>query len=108
MKLQKKIKIGGYWYTVKFPHEFKERVDVFGQCDSSVKEIRIAGVDSGGNMRADSAILADLTHEIFHAIDRNTGHEMFVGEEGEKRCTAMSEGWFQVLRDNDLCFRNSD
>ncbi len=89
MKLLEKIKIGGHWYTVKFPYVFRE-------------------VDSGGNVRADSAILADLIHEIFHAIDRNTGHEVFVGEAGEKRCTAISEGWFQVLRDNRLDFRNSD
>lgn len=108
VKILDKIKIGGHWLTIKFPYLFKERVDCFGQYDGSVKEIRIVRVDSGGNVRADSAILVDLIHEIFHAIDRNSGHEMFVGEEGEKRCVAMSEGWFQVLRDNDLDFRDSD
>ena len=108
MKIPDKLKIGGHRYTVKFPYIFKERVDCFGQCDSSVKEIRIAEVDSGGNVRPDSAILVDLIHEIFHSVDYNSGHKVFIGEEGEKRCVALSEGFYQVLSDNDLDFRNKN
>jgi len=99
MKIPKTIKIGGHQYKVIFPYIFTERFDMIGDHDPMVKVIRIAEVD--GNLKiADSAIVVTLIHEILHAIDRNSGHNMFVGGEGEEHIKAISEGIYQVLADN--------
>ncbi len=100
MKIPDKIKIGGHSFAIKFPYKFRERVDIFGQCDHPKKEIRISGVDSGGTARAESAVLVTVIHEVLHGLDATLGHEMFVETEGEKQCDALSEGIFQVLIDN--------
>ena len=41
-------------------------------------------------------------HEVLHAIDMSTGHKTFVGDEGENKMEALSEGIYQVLVDNDF------
>ena len=98
--IPKKLKIGGHWYKVKFPYRYQERSDWSGHCDNARKRIYIGNDDGNGNLRAESAIIVTLIHEIYHAIDNLTGHGIFTGPEGEARCEALSEGTFQFLVDN--------
>jgi len=99
MKLPKTIKIGGHQYKVIFPYVFTERFDRVGDHDYSTKEIRLSAEEANLPI-ADSGIIVSLIHEILHAIDRNSGHNMFVGDDGEKHIQAISEGIYQVLVDN--------
>jgi len=99
VNLPNKIKIGGHQYKIVFPYVFTERVDLCGDHDSAAKTIRIT--DNEDNIkRANSSITVTLIHEILHAIDHTTGHDMFQGSEGEKHIEALSEGIYQVLTDN--------
>jgi len=104
MKIPNKLKIGGHEYRVVFPYVFTERFDRYADSDDARKIIHISDFDGGGNKRAESGISVSLLHEILHAIDHLTGHEQFFGPDGEKRIEALSEGLFQVLRDNKLRF----
>jgi len=104
MKIPNKLKIGGHEYQIAYPYIFTERFDRWGDCDNAVKTIRVMEVDGSGTKRAESAIAVTFLHEILHAIDHLTGHEQFFGPDGEKRIEALSEGLFQVLRDNKLRF----
>jgi len=97
--MPKTIKIGGHQYKIIFPYVFNERYDRVGDHDPSTKEIRLTDQDAAVPI-ADSGITVSLIHEILHAIDRNSGYNMFVGDEGEKRIVAISEGIYQVLVDN--------
>lgn len=99
MKIPSKIKIGGHQYKIIFPYVFTERFDRCGDHDFSTKTIRITETE-GDVKRANSGIVVTLIHEILHAIDGNSGYDMFYGEEGEKRIEAISEGIYQVLVDN--------
>ncbi len=99
MKIPKILKIGGHQYKIIFPHIFTERFDRVGDIDYSKKIIRIAR-DCGNEKRVDSAITVTFIHEVLHAIDDLTGHEMFSGNNGEKLVEALSEGIYQVLIDN--------
>lgn len=93
-----KLKIGGIWHKVLFPYVFKERVDLDGQYDFDLGEIRIAGVDKGGGERTLDFIVISLIHEMLHAVDNTSGHRLFF--ENEKALEGISRGIFQVLVDN--------
>jgi len=99
MNIPKKIKIGGHNYEIIFPYVFTERFDRCGDIDYSKKLIRIAKNDCD-EPRIESAIMVTFIHEVLHGIDDLTGHEMFKGENGEKKIEALSEGIYQVLADN--------
>ena len=100
MKIPSKLKIGGHWFTIKYPYIFQERFDRYAQCDDTKKTIYITEVDGNGAKRIKSGIIVSYIHEILHAIDMNTGHKTFVGNEGENKLEALSEGIYQVLVDN--------
>lgn len=100
MNIPKTIKIGGHQYKVIFPYTYTERYDRWGDCDDTMKIIRVTDSDGGGAKRADSSIIVTFIHEILHGIDCLTGHKMFSGEEGEKRIESLSEGIYQILVDN--------
>ena len=104
MKLPDKLKIGGHEYRVLFPYTYRERSDILGQCDFDLKELRISEIDGSGNIRADSSIMVTFLHEILHAIDFHTGQKIFNTNEGENWCDGISEGLYQVLKDNKLVF----
>ena len=99
MKIPSTLKIGGHQYKIVFPYVFTERFDRCGDHDFSTKTIRITESD-GDIKRANSGIVVTLIHEILHAIDQTTGHDMFRGNEGEKHIEALSEGIYQVLINN--------
>jgi len=98
MKIPKSIKIGGHTVTVKFPYKFKETTTITAQCDVQCNEIRISGVDSGGNEKAKSSISVDFIHEVLHRIDSVSGHNIF--SDNEPAMEGISEGIYQVLVDN--------
>lgn len=100
MNIPKTLKIGGHQYDIIFPYTFTERFDRAGDHDGDTKCIRISALDGGNMRRADSAIAVTLIHEVLHAIDEISGHNMFQGADGEKHVEAISEGIFQVIVDN--------
>jgi len=95
-----KIKIGGHWYEVKYPYTFQERFDRHAQCDTAKKIIYLSAVDGNGEKKAKSHILVSLIHEILHAVDIQSGHSTFSGDDGENKIEGLSEGIYQVLIDN--------
>lgn len=104
MKIPDKLKIGGHIYKVIYPYIFNERYDRWADSDDALKVIQISEVDGGAVKRAESAIAVTFLHEILHAVDHLTGHQIFARAEGEKKIEALSEALFQVLRDNKLRF----
>jgi hypothetical protein len=102
LKIPKKLKVSGHWYTVKYPYKFSERGDLKGQHDGDLMEIRISATDGGECNRPESDIAATFLHEILHAVDRISGHYTFV--EDENALKGLTEILFQVLRDNKLRF----
>lgn len=108
MKIPKTLKIGGHDIKVIYPYVFTEVDGKYGQFDHAAKEIRISNLDSGGQERAESGVLVTLLHEIVHVVDYLTGHHGFSGDNGENKIEGLSEGLFQVLRDNDLDFRKTE
>jgi len=107
MNIPKTIKIGGHNYKIIFPYVFTERLDISGDNDHDKKIIRITK-DSPDGPRSESAIDVTFIHEILHGIDHLTGHDMFTGEEGEKKIEALSEGIYQVLIDNGYLPESQD
>ncbi len=99
MKIPKTIKIGGHNYEIIFPYVFTERFDRCGDIDYEKKLIRVSK-NSFDEPRSESAISVTFIHEILHGIDNLAGHDMFAGDEGEKKIEALSEGIYQVLVDN--------
>ncbi len=103
MKIPKKLKIGGHWYTVKYPYEFTERGDIDGQQDSDALLIKVSDKDSWSHQnRPKSRVAVVFLHEILHACDSFSGHKIFKDKEGA--IEAFGEILFQVLRDNKLHF----
>lgn len=99
-KIPKTIKIGGQRFKVLYPYEFKERTDIRGQCDYDTLEIRLSGVDQGGNERPISTVWPVFFEEILHALDIQNGHRIFDEKEGHKGLNGLSEGIYQVISDN--------
>ncbi len=98
MKLPKTVKVGGHKYKVVFPYIFKERFDSYAQHDYAMKEIRVMGVDSGGQEMAESGIIVTFIHELLHAVDLTTGHQVFT--DNEPAINGFSECIYQILVDN--------
>ena len=101
MKIPKRLKIGGHDYQIVFPYVFTERSDLTGQNDPNLKLIRIVEYVND-ERRANSAICVTLIHEVLHAIDHNTGQQIFTGNDGECKIGALSEGIYSLLVDNDF------
>jgi hypothetical protein len=103
MKIPKKLKIGGHTYSVIYPYHFKERGDISGQHDLDVLEIRVDDRDGWShNARPESTVAETFLHEILHACDTISGHNVF--KSNESAITGISQLLFQVLRDNKLRF----
>jgi len=100
MKLPEKIKVGGHWIEIKYPHIFQERHDRWGQCDDAKKVIYITNKDQNGEDRNESAVIVTFIHEVLHALDNHSGHEIFMGENGEKKIEGLSEAIYMFLVDN--------
>jgi len=97
ISLPQTVKIAGHDFKIRYPYIFREAVDLWGQCDHGIKEIRIASIDGSGQERAASGVYVTLIHELLHAIDQSTGQRVFTDE---SKVVAFSEMIYQVLTDN--------
>ena len=99
MKIPKRLKVGGKVYTVLFPHTFTERSDVAGLTCPGTLIIRVSGVVSAtGEKKSREAIEETFLHELLHAVD----HAYNAGALDEPTIVRLSEGLYQVLKDNGL------
>lgn len=95
-----KIKVGGRFYTIICPYNFRERYDLHGHCSHARQEILIGNDDGNGNEREAAGVWVTLIHEILHAVDHiYCAERCFSGEEGERNIEGISEGLYQVLSD---------
>lgn len=101
MKIPESLKIGGHEYKVIYPHDFTDCVNVNGLTDTEAKQIKIRQMTLGGGPRAESGVAVTLLHEILHAVDHYTGHDVF---ENEEHVHGIAEGLYQVMKDNKLVF----
>ncbi len=100
MKIPKRIKIGGHWVKVKYPYVFKDSLDNVGQTDYTERFILVASMYKGTAL-CESEIAETFFHEILHQVV-----SIYSGDQLEEKVHAqISQGLFQVLRDNDLDFR---
>jgi len=98
MKIPKEIKVGGHIYKVICPYHFKDRTDRVGACDSLKNEIVIGDDNGNGEKRNKNTIEQTFFHEMLHAIDKVYNADKLEEEVVER----LSEGLYQVLKDNDL------
>lgn len=103
IKFPDSLKIGAYTLKILFPYHFKERVDLNGQCDIDLSEIRISVCDACGNQRNDSALLVTFWHEVFHCIDRvYFANKMCETKDIENLVEGLAQGMSQIFIDNML------
>lgn len=117
IKLPSKIKVGGFWYEVCFPYNFDNMQlsdsGCLGMHEPATLKIKVRGLDSGGLPFPSSVIMESFLHEIFHAVDRIYCYDRIDAldstvfaryEEGGKETaiSALSIGWYQVLKDNSV------
>ena len=95
MQIPTEVKVGGHIYKVIQDYKFQERLDIHGQCDQVMKEIRIMTTDNSGRF-AQSKIEEIFIHELIHAIN----HVYNADELDEKTLQRLGEGFHQVLKDN--------
>jgi hypothetical protein len=100
VKIPKRLKILGHDVKVLYPYSFKEREDIWGQWDQAGMVIRLAGVDNGGQKIKTCAVVVTLLEEIIHAIDDLQGHKIFHNDEVHKALPGLTNGMYQVLKDN--------
>ena len=99
MKIPNKLKIGGHIVKVLKDYKFIERSDIVGQAIYCQNEIRLCSQTEMGPI-AEGVVAANFLHEIFHHVcERYNGEQL-----PEEVVVRVSEGLFQVLRDNKLRF----
>ena len=94
----KQVKIGGFIYKIDFPYVFKERSDLIAQASHAELTIRLRKCDDGGEDYHKNRLLEAILHEILHCIDYVYNNESLQ----EKQVEGMSQGIYQVFKDNDL------
>lgn len=98
MKIPKKVKIGGHIYKVDEDYKFIERSDLQGLCDHYQRAIFITPFDTNGSKRERTGIEETFIHELIHCVD-----EIYNGKKLEEETVKrISEGLYQVLKDNNL------
>jgi len=102
MEIPKRIKVGGHWYTVKYPHVYQERTDADGSVTYGNNTIFIGGDSVSGCKKPESIVAVNLIHELLHTIDMTYFNNLCFGEgeEKEQRVSVLSEALLQVLVDN--------
>ena len=99
MKIPKKIKVGGLEYKVLQGYAFKE-TELMGQVSHSQTEIRLNNIDPYGVQYPNQKKEECFVHEIIHAIDSVYNNNSLE----EKTVDRLSQGLYQVLKDNKLYF----
>ena len=102
-KLPKKLKVGCMTYTVEFPHMFEYDSTMLGLHEGPWALLRVA--DATTDLpRSSQRIVGTFVHEVLHTID-------FVylgGRLCEKTIEVLTTAWIQILRDNELYFREGE
>ncbi len=91
MKIPDKLKIGGHWVDIEFRSEKREQYDKMGTLCHWENRL-ILQEDLVESKQASS-----FFHEVLHEIDKQNFLDLT-----EKEITAISEGFYQVLVDNEL------
>ena len=97
MKIEKEIKIAGHIVEVIRGHHFREKRGSDGLADFGGNRILL---DGGIDSESEEAQI--FLHEILHHIVYR-----YIGDTGileERTISSLTEGLFQVLRDNKLDF----
>ena len=107
MIIPERLKIGGRYYQVLYPHVFMDSHQVlYGLHDPSGQTIKIGNKDEFGVDRHPDSIMQTFLHESLHAIDNiYNGGRLTAWDKGEETVDQLAEGFLQVIRDNDLDFR---
>ena len=92
MKIPETLKVGGNVYKV-IDWDFKESVDLLGQADNTVLEIRLCK-NVKNPLKKEEVFL----HEMLHAINYVNLSSILE----EKIINKLSQGLYQVLKDNGL------
>jgi hypothetical protein len=90
-----KLKIMGHEYEVRVNNEPRLGMATVGTCCTNLLRIEI------GQSEPESRQAEAFLHEIFEALN----YHLSLGLDHDKQLFPLSEGLFQVLRDNGLDFR---
>jgi hypothetical protein len=101
MKYPKKLKIAGHNVKLKIKKDFQNDKKLMGDSFNAYNNIRICSVFPKSQQEA------TLLHEIFHHIFVNLGEYLDKGIHTEKNVEALAQAMYQILRDNNLDFRNN-
>ena len=100
MKIPGFLKIGGHRVTVEKNHLFKEIDHCLGMSLCLEDRILLSPQEQG-ILLSEVAGAVNFLHEIIHWVD-----DVYLGKKlSEDEVKVLAEGFFQVLRDNDLNFR---
>ena len=95
MEIPKNIKIGVYIFEVVQGHRF-ENPDRWGETSYKAQKIYLADFLHGQNL--EQTFLHEVRHiiaNIYNGVESN-------GKEEEQENERMSQGWYQVLTENDM------
>ena len=96
MKIPKKIRIAGHDYKIKWDDKNLPKSHSIGDISNDFKEIRLCKHFKSKRARAKSEIEETFFHEILHAVDKNYNNNAL----SEKALNRLSNGLYQVLKDN--------
>ena len=99
MKIPKFLKIGGHKVEIERNHVFREVDHCIGMSLTLEDKILLSQKEQN-ILLSESAEAVNFLHEIFHWVDF-----VYLGKKfSEDEVKVLAEGFFQVLRDNDLGF----
>ena len=99
IRIPKRLKVGGRDYEIVYPYVFTELTNQTGQCCSESGKIKLGKTRSITNEEySEDSICVTFLHEVLHAIDL----AYLSGKLEEEQISVLSEGLYQVLKDNDI------
>ena len=99
MKIPGFLKIGGHRVRVEKNHLFKEIDHCLGMSLELEDKILLASQEQGISL-GEAPQAVNFLHEIIHWVD-----SVYLGKKlSEDEVRVLAEGFFQVLRDNNLNF----
>lgn len=101
MKIPKVVKVAGHSYSVRYPYNCRG-FKWAAEADHDLDRIRLASTNSKGRRKCRAEIEETFLHEIVHAV--NCRYLPRRSQLCEHQVSQMSQGLYQVLRDNRLRF----
>jgi Zn-dependent peptidase ImmA (M78 family) len=93
--IPKKVKVAGIEYDVREVNGLTDKFNLLGQINYNIGVIELD--DSINESRKEQT----LVHEILHACFKEAGYD----EHDEEMINRVSIVLYQVLKDNELCFK---